>query len=47
MTKKILDSKSSSPITLDLEKLELGEAKGAPNCYSHMTYVKIAKEDNN
>ena len=47
MAKKILESTSSSPITLDLEKLELGEAKGAPSCYSHMTYIKIAKEENN
>ena len=43
MTKSIIDSTSSKPITLDLEKLELGEAKGAPACYSHMTYIKIAK----
>ena len=43
MTKKILASTSSKPITLDLEKLEIKEAKGAPACYSHMTYIKVAK----
>lgn len=39
----ITNSSKTNTITLDLEKLELGELKNKDVCYSHMTYIKVVK----
>ncbi len=43
-TSKILNSSKSKPIKLILEKLKYSSGRGLDsNCYSHMTYIDIAK----
>ena len=42
-TSILLNSSQSNPITLELEKLQYTSGRGAPKCYSHITYVKVVK----
>jgi len=40
-TIKIMNATKDNPITLELERLELTSPGDAPNCYSHITTIKI------
>ena len=43
-TSKILNSSKAKPIKLNLEKLKFSSGAGSDSyCYSHMTYINIAK----
>lgn len=40
-TSKIMNSTKENPIKLELEKSKLTGGIGAPNCYSHITNIKV------
>lgn len=43
LSKKIMESSREKPVTIKLEKLLLTSGRGAPDCYSHFTYVSDLK----
>lgn len=40
-TNRIMNSTKENPIKLELERLMFTSGSGAPNCYSHITNIKI------